>query len=90
MGSQRPERAVPVAPPGGAHSSFAKATEDKGVTRPTPPPEVQAPAKAEPVVEKTFSDAEILASVSPPPKKVETSPRPSQVVGLRTIKRVFG
>lgn len=68
MGSQRPERAVPVAPPGGAHPAAAG--------RPTPPQKVEPAAKEQAAVEKTFSDAEILASVSPPPKKVETKPAP--------------
>jgi ATP-dependent RNA helicase DeaD len=61
-------RAVPIEPVSGP----------QGVTRPTgtPKPEVKPPVKENPAVEKTFSDAEILASVSPPPKKIEARPAP--------------
>jgi ATP-dependent RNA helicase DeaD len=61
---------APIAPPGGAHPAL------EGRPTGTPKPEVKAPVKDEPVVEKTFSDEEILASVSQPPKKVESKPAP--------------
>ncbi|HEX4263805.1 MAG TPA: DEAD/DEAH box helicase [Verrucomicrobiae bacterium] len=46
------------------------------VTPPAPAVPVQPPAKVKPEVEKTFSDKEILASVSEPPKKIEAKPAP--------------
>ena len=61
-------RAVPVEP----QRSAPKVTPPT----PAPPAEAKAPAKDKPEVEKTFSDAEILASVAPPPKKIESKPAP--------------
>ncbi len=38
------------------------------------PPEVKSPAEVKPEVQKTYSDAEILASVKPEPRKPASSP----------------
>jgi ATP-dependent RNA helicase DeaD len=46
------------------------------VTPPAAAAPVQPPAKVKPEAEKTFSDKEILASVSEPPKKAEEKPAP--------------
>ncbi len=60
-----PVRAVPPTPP--ASTPPPAVTSQK--------PEVKAEAKDKPA-EKTYSDAEIMASVSEPPKKVEQKPAP--------------
>ena len=43
-----------------------------------PPPEVKSPAEVKPEVQKTYSDAEILASVKPEPRKPVESKSPGK------------
>jgi len=52
----------------------SSSTREVKIPASAPAPEAKPPAKETPAVEKTFSDAEILASVKEPPKKMESKP----------------
>ena len=69
---------IPTKPRQPARPAAIPPSGAQGVARPTPAPmaEVKPPAKEKPPVEKTYSDAEILASVAGPAKKVESKPAP--------------
>jgi ATP-dependent RNA helicase DeaD len=54
----------------------SSSTREVKIPASAPAPETKPPAKETSAVEKTFSDAEILASVKEPPKKVESKPAP--------------
>jgi ATP-dependent RNA helicase DeaD len=72
-------RAVPIAPSSGIHPAGGgrpaegRRGDEAAVEKKSESPHVVSNKKE---VEKTFSDAEILASVAEPPKKVESKPAP--------------
>ena len=79
--NRRDDRRNARNPTGKSSSVDAGRTRQSVRAVPVPPavpsPEVTPPAKEEkPPVEKTYSDAEILASVTEPPKKIAAKPAP--------------
>jgi ATP-dependent RNA helicase DeaD len=69
---KKPAVVVPVPQPAPPSTSEAPRRPEK---LPVMPPAIKPPTEPKPEVEKTFSDAEILASVKPEPRKpVETKP----------------
>ena len=68
--SARPQKPPATGTPVSDPARPSKVETPRHVEKPiAPPPEVKSPAIVKPEVEKTYSDAEILASVKPEPRK---------------------